>query len=134
MKELLITLTPSQMLYIQALKGILKTKGNRQFILEIFRLAETSLEKGNYLGKARLGLLILSLGINPKSKRHFKVFLSQKEYSKFWLLAEKLELETKSQTMIGLCLLAEKSLYYVVAEILNRVSSNFIKGEKNSLT
>lgn len=128
-KELLVTLTPSQMIYLSVMKEYLKERGNRKFLLEVMKLAEDSLEKEKYLAEAQLGKFVLGLKINPRAKRHFKAFLTKEEYSRFWYLGERLGLETKRQILLGLCFLAEKVIHSNIEHALNQVITIFIKDQ-----
>ena len=131
MKELLIELRPSEMLYIQAMKDFLDSKTtiiekseNRRLVLTALSLARKSLENATYLGQARLALLFLNLELGSTRKKYFKVFLRSEEYSQFWYMGELLGLEKKKDILIGTLMLAEKErrVQQVVWKLLLRLA------------
>ena len=115
MKELVIKLRPSEMLYVSAMKHFLDSQvfmsgarsENRRLILKGIYLAIKSLENATYLGKARLALLLINLDLGSTPK-YFKVYLEPEGYSAFWYIGERLGLEKKHDIFIGLLMLAEK--------------------------
>jgi len=138
-KELLIELTPSEALYIQAMKDFLDGKTriiekseNRRLVLTALSLASKSLESATYLGQARLALLFLNLELGSTRKRYFKVFLRLEEYSRFWYMGELLGLEKKKDILIGTLMLAEKEkrVQQAVWKLLLRLADK-IKGDED---
>ena len=123
MKELMVILSVSEMIYTQIIREMLRCRGNRNFVTELVNLGSSAVSQGQLTGEAMLGKLIMSLPLNVKGRKHFKANLTDEEYNGFWRMAEVLGVRTKREILLAMCFMVEKKFQYVIANPIADVVS-----------
>lgn len=128
--QLVIRLKPMEYIYLEIMAELLNQrisyKQNKVFLLELIDLTNQYLDLGHYKEEGILGKFLLSLKVNQKRRRNFKVLLEKEEYEKFWTVGKRLKLTTKREIMIGMLLVCEKGLRHIAKTALIKVNT-FLK-------